>query len=321
MPSPSALFTELTAITLRSQKRRVTDQITANNAFYRALRDRGNIVDDVKGGDSIVEAITLVPSAIQNYSGYQPYSTSAVQNISAVKFNWVQKVGTVSASGRELRINKGKEALIKLVTAKTTAMLDSASNTMNIELFSDGSADQSIGGLQLLLQANGTGTVGAIDSSVWSAWQNKYVQQTALSGSLTRQDLIYTDMTTLWKKCVFGSDKPDLGFMTHDYHTAFEASQQVLQRYMDPKKATAGFENVGFKGIPIMFDSNANFSETGQKLYLLNTKHIYLVEHPDAKWDMEPERKPVNQDAVNIPAYWMGALVIKSRRTQGLLSS
>ena len=321
MASPSTYFTELTAITLPHNTRRVTDQITANNAFWRSLEERGNIVTDIKGGSSIDEPIALVPSAIQNIYGSQPYSTAAVQNITAVRYNWVEKVGVVSATARELLINSGKEKMIGLVKSKIDVLMNSAANAMNIELFGDGSADQALGGLQLLLQANGLGTVGGIVSDTWTLWQNKYQQQTALTGSLTRKDLIQADMTALWKKCVFGSEKPDVIFMTHDYHNAFEESQQSLQRYMEPKKAMAGFENVGFKGVPVIFDSNTNFAETGQRALFLNTKHLFLVQHPQAQWKMEEERKPVNQMSVAIPAHWMGALVCKGRRFQGLLTT
>lgn len=321
MTSPSEFFTELTAITLPSHKRRVTDQITAHNAFYRALKERGNIKTDTKGGTTVDEPIALVPSAIQNISGYQPYSIAAQKNISAVRYNWVEKVGNVSASSRELLINSGREKMVDLVESKIEILMNSAANAMNVELFGDGSADQSIGGLQLLVQVSGAGTVGGINASLFSLWQNKYRQLTALTGSLTRKDLMYADMTALFKQCTFGMEKPDIIFLTHDLHNAFEEAQQWQQRYMEPKKATAGFENIAFKGVPVHYDSNANFAETGQRGYFLNTKHLFLIQHPGAQWDMDRQRKPVNQMAIAIPTHWMGQLITKGRRYQGLLAA
>jgi hypothetical protein len=43
------------------------------------------------------------------------------------------------------------------------------------------------------------------------------------------------------------------------------------------------------------------------------------VQHSEAKWSQDDEKKPVNQHAVVIPMYWMGNLVLTNRALQGRL--
>ena len=43
------------------------------------------------------------------------------------------------------------------------------------------------------------------------------------------------------------------------------------------------------------------------------------MQHPEAQWTQDDEKKPVNQDAVVVPMYWMGQLVCTNRSLQGKL--
>jgi hypothetical protein len=44
-----------------------------------------------------------------------------------------------------------------------------------------------------------------------------------------------------------------------------------------------------------------------------------LVQHPEAQWTQDDEKKPTNQDAVIVPMYWMGQLCTSNRSRQGVL--
>ena len=83
--------------------------------------------------------------------------------------------------------------------------------------------------------------------------------------------------------------------------------------------AKAGFNSLKFKNADVIFDDNTNFSTTAEKAYFLNTDYLYLVQHPDAQWTMDEEKKPINQDAIVIPLYWMGNMVCTNRSLQGVL--
>lgn len=156
-----------------------------------------------------------------------------------------------------------------------------------------------------------------IVAGTYTWWANQYQEMTG-TGAWSKST-IKGEMNKLWMKTVRGLDKPDLILASHDIYAAYEEALQDNQRYMDSKKASAGFESLKYKTADIIFDSNTNFGTTAERAYFLNTDYLYLVEHPDARWTEDDQRTPVNQDAIVIPMYWMGALVLTNRARQGLL--
>lgn len=316
-----AVFDELTAVTTKHRQRRVTDNVTAHNAVLRRMKDRGNV--QIYGGAEIVEPVGLVEnSTITNIAGFQTASTAYDNNVTACRVPWVSKWMSVSCPGDLLRKNNGADALVKLVNAKVDIAEASAANYMNAELNGDASVDQSIFGLKLWLQNDGLGIAGGLDASTYSNWANKYQQFNGSAFSDATGTTMRSDWNKLYIKCVFDMEKPDVAICTNDVYNVYEAAVQQQMRYnmyMSKDAAETGEDSLVYKSMPVIFDVNANFSATGQLAYMLNTKHCYLFEHPQARWEKEEMRRPVNADAVVIPFLWMGNYIKKSRRTQGKL--
>ena len=88
---------------------------------------------------------------------------------------------------------------------------------------------------------------------------------------------------------------------------------------MDEDMANSGFANLKYKSAQVIFDDNANFTTTAEKGYFLNTDYLYIAQHEQAQWSQDDEKKPVNQDAVVSPFYWMGNMVCSNRSLQGVL--
>ena len=312
------VFDELTAVTTKHRQKRVTDNVTQHNQILRRMKDRGNV--SIYGGSEIVEPVGLVEnSTITNIAGFQVAPTNYDNNVTAVRAPWVSKWMSVSAPGDLLRKNNGADAIVKLVNAKVEIAEASAANYMNAEIAGDGSVDQSLFGLQLWMTTAGTGIAGGVDGGTYANWTNQ--QQTFSSGVLTDTtgQTARSDFNKLYINCVFDMEKPDVVIATHDVYNIYEASVQQQMRYMDAKSAETGAESVVYKNSPVYFDANANFASNGERAYMLNTKHLYLFEHPQARWEKEEARRPYNADAIIIPFLWMGNMIAKSRRTQGLL--
>ncbi len=317
MTSPNATFTEMVTTTLRNHGREVTDNISLQNAFWNRLKTKGKIQNE-SGGYEIVRPLEYAEnSTYQRYSGYDPLNQTASDVLSAAKYDWAQAALHVTASGRELRMNNGPERMINLVKARIKNAKNTAANNMSVDIYSDGALTNQIGGLALILQTSGTGTVGGIVSSTYTFWKNQFSE---MAGTSTwSKSTIKGEMNKLWLKCVFGNDKPDLLIFSHDVYSAYEEALQDNQRYMDSRSASAGFEMLKYKTADVMFDTNTNFSTTAEAGYFLNSDYLYIVQHPDAQWTQDDEKTPTNQDAVVVPLYWMGQLVCTNRSRQGYL--
>lgn len=305
----------MVSTTLRNHSRDVVDNISKNNALLRAIKANGNIKTESGGYELVFPLEYTTNSTYQRYSGYDQLNVQASDVISSARYDWAQIALHVTASGRELRVNNSREAMIKLVKARITNAKHTASNNLSIDIYSDGTLTNQIGGLAALVNSAGTGTVGDINSSTYSFWQNQFLEYSGTPGTAN----IGTMFNQLWMPCVRGDDKPDLIVLSQDYYSFYEGSLQSNQRYMRAESATLGFNELMYKTAQVIFDDNTNFATTAQVGYFLNTKYLYLVQHSEAQWTQDDEKKPINQDAVVIPMYWMGQLVTTNRSRQGKL--
>jgi hypothetical protein len=320
MTAPNAAFSQMITAQHRFQGKTITDQFVEHNALWRMLKERGNVKTEADGGPEITYPIAYAANeTIMNYTEFQRHNVSQTDFLTNVKYDWRQKAAYVIASGKELRVNRGKGQMIKLVTAKKSNLIDSISNHMATEAYGDGSVDGSIGGLASIITDNGQGTVGGISGNTYSWWRNK-VQDEDSGSYWATPDNIKRSLNKLHIKCTIGSQKPDLYVLTNDLYEVYQASLQAQQRFMVAKKAEAGFETLMMTdSTPVIHDLNASGGFTGEVGYALNTKYLYLVEHTDARWGAEAERKPLDQDGIAIPYYWMGQMICTSRRHQGKL--
>ncbi len=320
MAGPSAVFTELVSTTLRNHPNEVADNVSTHNAFYRRLKDR-NKIQMYSGGYEIARPLDYAAnSTYQRFSGFDTLNVGASNVITAAKFDSVQAAVHVAASGEELRKNAGKEQLINLAKAKLTNARRTAANEQSTDLYSSGSLTNQMGGLGHIIQSNGQGTVGGIDSGTYTFWRNQFREMTG-TGTWSKST-IKGDMNAIWLTLNRGTDKPDLVISTHDFYAAYWESLQDLTRYNDPgadSKAVAGFASLKYATADVIFDSNSNFATTGEKMYFINSEYLWLQVHREANWSQVDEKVPVNQDAVLIPLIWMGQLVTSNRSLQGVL--
>lgn len=328
MASPNSTFTEMVTTTMRKHYKKVIDNVTKNNGLLTVMKERGNIKTDASGGYEIVMPLSYAEnSTYQRYSGYDTLNIGASDVLSAAKYDWCQVALHVTASGRELKMNNSEQKMIDLVKSRIDVAMATAANNMSIDLYGTGALTNQIGGLGALITADGTGTVGGIVAGTYTFWKNKFQEvaggDVAADGAFTGTALTYanlrTAMTQQWLATNRGADKPDLIVASHDMYTLYESGLNDLQRYSDAKTGQLGFETLKYKSANIIFDDNTNFATTAEKMYFLNTKYLYLIEHPEARWTEDDEKVPVNQDAVVVPIYWMGQLCCSNRSLQGVL--
>jgi hypothetical protein len=321
--SANAVFTELAATTLRNHRKDIKDAVSNNNALLRRMMKKGNErIED--GGLSIVCPLDYAENnTYQRYSGYDLLNVGASDVISAAEYQWRQIAINVVASGLELRTNSGGSKLINLVKARVKNAIRTFKNNFSADIYGDGTLPNQINGLQALVSDAGTGTVGGIDSAVWTFWQNK-VQSAAApiqgGGAITpSKTTIQELMLPLWLQLTRGDDNTDLIVCDTNYYTFYEESLTSLKRYTDDGKADGGFVSLKYKTADVIYDGGSGIPTN--HMYFLDTDYLELVVHKDANLTVMEEMKPWNQDSAVIPTLWMGNLVTSNRGRQGLVKA
>lgn len=320
MASPNAVFTELVTTTFRKHGRTFRDNVSKNNALLRRMMVKGRMRTE-DGGLSIVEPLDYaMNSTYQRFSGYDVLNIGASDVLSAAEFQWRQIALSVAASGEELRKNKGSSRIMNLAKSRIQNAMRTFKNNFSSDVYSDGSLSNQVNGLQALIADAGTGTVGGIDSSVWTFWKN-IVQSAAAplqgGGAITPGPTTIESLwLPLWLALVRGEDKPDLIVCDNNYFTFFEQSQTSLKRYTNTTEGAAGFVELKYKTADVIYDGGSGIP--ANHAYFINTDYLELVAHPDANLTVNEEMRPINQDAAITPILWMGNLVCSNRSLQGV---
>lgn len=317
MASPNATFTEIVTTTLREHPAEITDNVSNHNALYRRLKSKGQI-EKLDGGYEIVCPLDYAENATyQRYSGFDSLNISASDVLSAAKYDWCQAAIHIVASGRELRMNSGRNQIVSLAKSRLKNGIRTAANNMSVDIYSDGALTNQMGGLAHIITADGTGTVGGIVAATYTWWKNQFLEIPS-SNAWTKSN-IKGYMNTVWLACVRGTDKPDVVVSTNDMYSAYWESLQDLQRFASADKAAAGFDSLKYVTADIFHDLNTNFTATGEKMYFLNTEYLKMQVQSDANWNQLDDKMSVNQDAVVIPILFMGNITCSNRARQGIM--
>ena len=314
--SPTS-FTELVTTTWRKHRTEIKDNVSTRNALLKYIMKRGNYRKE-DGGLSIVTPLDYTTNGTyQRYSDWDLLNIAQSDVISAAEYPWRQISLSVVASGRDIRVNSGESAIIKLVKARIKNAIRTFNNNFSQDLYSDGTASNQINGLQAIISDATTGTVGGINSSTYTFWKSQRYRAQDNSVTVSATTMENGMMLPLWLLLDRGpDDQPDLIVMSNNYYTFFEGSQVSLKRYNDKASADGGFITLKYKNADVLFDGGAGIPTS--RGYFINTNYLELVVHRDADLEVMDDVRPVNQDGSVTPILWMGNLTCSNRNQQGL---
>lgn len=314
MASPN--LTEIVTTTLYKRNKELADNVSTGNALLARLNEKGN-VRTASGGRQIVEELEYAEnSTFMYYSGYETLDISPSDVFTAAVFDWKQAAVNVSASGLETEImNSGEEAVINLLEKRIDNAMKTMRNNLSTGVYSDGTGTggKQIGGLQALVADAGTGTVGGIDSSVYTFWGN----QTSGNATLTTAAHSRIEMQAMWLETSRGPDTTD--FIVGDALTfgLFWDSLTDIQRITESDTATAGFQSLKFVTADVFYDGDSGIPD--DHMYFLNTDYIYLRPHASRNVVPLEKKSSLNQDAMIVPVVWAGNLTCSNRSLQGVV--
>ena len=268
------------------------------------------------GGESIVIPLLYEANNTSgSYNGYDLLPTTPQDGITICQYAWKQTSVSISLSGREERINSDAETkMLDLLRSKIQQAEMSLSDTMSQQLFSDGTGNSSkdITGLQAIVaNTPTTGTLAGINRATYTWWQNQYQNS---MGSFAAAGI--RNMRTMFNLCSRGQTHPELLLTTRTIHEYYEDALEPQLRYSNTNLADAGFTNLDFNGMPVVYDLDC----PSGVMYFLNFKFLQLVVHKDADFTSTPFQKPENQDAKVAQILWQGNLTCSNCRYQGIIT-
>jgi len=303
-------YDEILSTTLANHMPKLVDNVFSARPLVYFLKKAGQ-VRVINGGNKIVLPLMYGQnSTAGSYSAYDSISITPQTGITAAEYNWKQYAATIAISGIEEAQNSSEEAIIDLLEAKTFQAEETITEQMDqmfIQSDGTGNSGKDWLGLEILVR-DAQATVGGIDASVDSWWES-YVDGGAASLSLA-------DMRTAYNSVAVGNDQPNVILTEQTLFEAYEDLLQSQERFMDASTADGGFQNLLFKGAPVVYDDYVN---TGD-MYFLNTKYIRLVGHGDNWFKPTPFVRPDNQDARYAQILCYGELTISNRARQGVLT-
>lgn len=206
-------------------------------------------------------------------------------------------------------MNQGTNQVLDHVKTEMEAAEEDIRDAFATGIYSAGTDAKEIDGARIFLSASNT--YGGIAQSTNSWWQAK-VDSTTTALSLAA-------MQSRYEAASEPPDRPNLITTTETLFNSFHALLTPIQRFADKSTADAGYQNLLFRGAPVLEDSYCPASH----MVFWNLKHIKFVSHASRKFPGEqiPFQSPVNQDVLVSHIRWMGNLVCSQPRKQGVMTA
>ena len=310
---------EIATATLVHRRKAIADAVSKNNILYYELRRRGRI-RTIGGGRTITTPIMVGDenANFQWYLGREALNVAGQEVLTSADFPWKQYACGVSISGYEMLINEGKEQVINMMRARTEHAEKTIQNQLHSAAHGDGtaSAGKVFGGLSLLVGQVAGATVGGIDSSADTWWDN---QRNAMGAASLSTATIYANMLNLFLATCRGTDKVNLITSDNTFYSTYNQSLQAQQRFMDRRLASGGFTNIMFENVPVVADGGiGGFHPAGMRFLNLSTIELLMHKRRNNVVLGGP-RRPLTEDSDTVILAGMGNFITTNRMLNGTL--
>jgi len=320
----------LSTTTLQLIRKRLADNIFKANPFAAWLLMNGRVRTE-SGGKRIDEPLMYATNqTVQSYRGYDKLQVFPTEELTNAQYAWRQAAATISLSGLEDLQNDGEGKVFDMLKAKIKVADMSMRQWLAEKLMAKQTTKdltRDFLGLDELVEdaAGGSqGTVGGIDRTVETWWQNYYNSfHTTTYGS--SNTILTNQLTTAYYGVTKGLTHPDLILTDQVAFADYENHNRTLLRLSDTRLMDVGFENLKFKGAVMMWDENiqtgtdlANGNANDHAFYWLNSEFLSLTIHKRRNFVMTPFVQPHDQDAKIAQILVAGNMTCANSRFQGV---
>ncbi len=239
--------------------------------------------------------------------------------INAAFFEYAAYYATLTMDMDDDLINSGETAIVDLLRAKLKNAEKSIRKVMASQIYDKratslaASTDPNarpFNGLGDLFNTTSSDEYGEISEDQMSLWAPNVVTSAKTMGFEFMQEIRREASIDNGNE-----GKPDLYITTQALQDAFERTLQVQARYSDKKLLDVGFDNILFKGAPIVDDDKCDAGY----VYGLNTQFLDVLTHTKRNFTKPEWKSPIRQpDTATANIRWAGNLVCKNRKAHVL---
>ena len=266
----------------------------------------------VNGGVSIVEHLLHKKQTDGGFFlGRDPLNTTQGENAILCEYRWQNAYEPIQITFDDEMDNSGDEAkLIDLAGVRMKQAELAIKDRLGQALVTSVAGANNLIPLSTLVA---TGTLGTVAGGTDTFWQSTVTT----SGAFATQGL--TDMQTLYSTLSSSSmmDTPTHAITTRTVWNRFYATRLPLERLMNTSTGSAGFQNITFNGIPVIWDQ---YCDSGV-LYMLNSNYWNLTVHEKVDFTTTDFIRPSNQMVKVAFILWRGNQTTDNRRRLGKLQS
>ena len=313
-PTLTETLDNLYTTTWQNMKAEVADNIFDSTPFWFWLKNKGKL-ETVSGGRFITEPLRFAKS--DNVTWIKKGGTVTLDDkefLTIAKYDWRYLVDSVVRFGVDDQQNRGKNQIISMMNAKLENSNDTLIDTLETALFASQSGN-AINGLQDLVDDTpATGTVGGLDASIYTWWQNKATNMTGLSfaafGISNMRTMLNNTSNNLKMDAI---DIIVSGQTPYEY---YEDEVEEQKRIVNKTLGDAGFENIQYKGRPMVWSPAC----ANTRMYFLSTKFLKFKYDPMLFFDMTEWKAIPNQVNDRVAQIVLaGEFLTSRRRCQGVL--
>lgn len=267
--SQTVTYSTIAALALDQLSDQISDAISTSNASFFFYKKKGNWEGTKSGGRQLRKTVLYQLQTVRPLGSYGSVNVNPTDGHTSVYFDWKQTAVPVSFTDMEEFQTSGSESIQSIVKAKYQQAKSSLDDFMSRSLIrGQGEIDTSSFTTALTSPIDGSTfadpllklvafdptaslTVGGVDQSTNTWWQNQLVDSAASTLAV-----FLGELRTLHVRCQRGgggkNKAPDFHLVDERGYNIYEKALALTHRNPDYNKADIPFENVLFKGAPVI---------------------------------------------------------------------
>ena len=341
--SQTVQYTNAVALSLDKLHPKIADAVSKGNKLLFFMRQKGHFEGVDAGGPQLRIPIRNAIKKAKPLGAYGTVNLNPTNTVTSAYFAWGQGAADITFSDMEDFQQAGPKSLEKAVKTKrddaeislndliSRALIlgqadnDASSFTEPLEGDDGSSLCDPIGKL-VAYDPTASLTVGGIDQSTNSWWQNRYHE----SASTTRKGWI-EELDEVHSECGYGmGGSPDFHILEPKTFVLYRQALADYYHNPDYRRGDIPFDNLAFHGAPAMADElmydvySGSTTITYGSWYMLNSEFLgftYDKGGPDrtGSFRVDAVIKPANQLLRSSLMPIRGAFWVSNRKKQGVM--